>query len=75
MYSTAVSVESNVSSLPSSLNHKKPGWGQRTISIARGIIALIYGVAAQSAADGQAILPLTAEQVADLAIRLAGAPA
>ena len=45
------------------------------VVLARGIIALIYGVAAQSAADGQAILPLTAEQVADLAIRLAGAPA
>jgi AcrR family transcriptional regulator len=43
--------------------------------VARGVIALIYGVAAQSAADGQAALPITAEQTAELAVRLARGPA
>ncbi len=41
------------------------------VKLASGVIALIYGVAAQSAADPQASLPLTSEQVADLAVRLA----
>lgn len=39
--------------------------------VARGIIAIVYGVAAQSAGDPQAALPMTAEQAADLAVRLA----
>jgi AcrR family transcriptional regulator len=43
--------------------------------LASGVIALIYGVAAQSAADPQASLPLTSEQVADLAVRLVRGPA
>ena len=43
--------------------------------LASGVIALIYGVAAQSAADPQAALPLTSDQVADLAVRLARGPA
>ena len=38
--------------------------------LASAVIALIYGVAAQSAADPQASLPLTAEQTAELAVRL-----
>ena len=43
--------------------------------LARGIIALIYGIAAESAGDPQAALPMRAEQGADLAVRLARGPA
>jgi AcrR family transcriptional regulator len=49
--------------------------GDDPVLVARGIIALVYGVAAQSAADPQAALPITAEQAADLAVRLARGPA
>lgn len=49
--------------------------GDDPVLVARGIIALVYGVAAQSAADPQAALPMTAEQAADLAVRLARGPA
>ncbi len=45
------------------------------VQLASGVIALIYGVAAQSAADPQASLPLTSEQVSDLAVRLVRGPA
>jgi AcrR family transcriptional regulator len=43
--------------------------------VARGIIALVYGIAAQSAGDAQAALPVRAEQGAELAVRLARGPA
>jgi AcrR family transcriptional regulator len=44
-------------------------------SVAVGIIALVYGIAAQSAGDEKATLPVKAESGADLAVRLArGAP-
>lgn len=49
--------------------------GDDPVLVARGIIALVYGVAAQSAADPQAALPISAEQAADLAVRLARGPA
>lgn len=45
------------------------------VVLARAVIALIYGVAAQSAADAQAALPITAAQTAELAVRLARGPA
>lgn len=44
-------------------------------SVAVGIVALVYGFAAQSAADEKATLPLRAEVGADLAVRLARGPA
>lgn len=44
-------------------------------TIAVGIIALVYGLAAQSASDEKATLPLRAEQGAELAVRLARGPA
>ena len=50
-------------------------FGGDATQLASGVIALIYGVAAQSAADPQASLPLTSEQVADLAVRLVRGPA
>ncbi|HEY0133179.1 MAG TPA: TetR/AcrR family transcriptional regulator [Nannocystis sp.] len=50
-------------------------FGGDPVQLAGGVIALIYGVAAQSAADPQASLPLTSEQVADLAVRLVRGPA
>ena len=40
-------------------------------SVAVGIIALVYGLAAQSAGDEKAALPVSAEQGAELAVRLA----
>lgn len=40
-------------------------------SVAVGIIALVYGIAAQSAGDEKAALPVRAEVGADLAVRLA----
>jgi len=40
-------------------------------SVAVGIIALVYGLAAQSAGDEKATLPVRAEVGADLAVRLA----
>ena len=43
--------------------------------LARGIIALSYGIAAESAGDPQAALPMRAEQGAELAVRLARGPA
>lgn len=44
-------------------------------SVAVGIIALVYGLAAQSAGDEKATLPVRAEVGADLAVRLARGPA
>mgnify|MGYP000635639236 CR=1 FL=1 len=54
---------------------RRGGFAGDPAVLARAVIALIYGVAAQSAADGQAALPLTAEQTAELAVRLARGPA
>lgn len=43
--------------------------------VAIGIVALVYGFAAQSAADEKATLPLRADAGAELAVRLARGPA
>ncbi len=54
---------------------RRGGFGEADpAQLAHGVIALIYGVAAQSAADPQASLPLTAEQTAELAVRLVRGP-
>jgi AcrR family transcriptional regulator len=53
---------------------RRGGFAGEPTQVARAVIALIYGVAAQSAAEAQATLPLTAEQTADLAVRLARGP-
>ena len=50
-------------------------FGGDATQLATGVIALIYGVAAQSAADPQAALPLTSAQVAEIAVRMARGPA
>lgn len=43
--------------------------------VARGIIAVIYGLAAQASVDPQGRLPLTVEQAVDQIMRLAGSKA
>ncbi len=50
---------------------RRGGFAGEPTLVARGIIAIVYGVAAQSAGDPQAALPMTAEQAADLAVALA----
>ena len=43
--------------------------------VARGIIAVIYGLAAQASVDPQGRLPVTVEQAVDQIMRLAGSKA
>ena len=42
-------------------------------SVARGIIAVIYGLAAQASVDPQGRIPLTVEQAVEHVMKLAGA--
>lgn len=54
---------------------RRGGFAGDPVVLARAVIALVYGVAAQSAADPQAALPITAAQTAELAVRLVRGPA
>ena len=54
---------------------RRGGFAGDPVVLARAVIALVYGVAGQSAADPQAALPITAAQTAELAVRLVRGPA